>query len=310
MFIEQGFKKENEFWKYLVGSLLVFVASMIGQLPLTIAAFFKVLFEGKALPTTDKEIFKMFDSNIFLLLVLISFVFALLGLFLVVKKLHHQKFIEIITSRAKIDWKRFFFSFFLWFIISGATIILSYYANPTEIEVQFNLIPFLILLFITLTLMPIQTSTEELVFRGYLMQGFYNLSKNKWFPLVMTSVIFGTMHIFNPEVQKMGYIILVYYIGTGFFLGILTLMDEGTELALGFHAANNIVASLLITSDFTVFQTNSVFKDLSEPSVGFDILLPLFIFPILLFIFSKVYKWTNWKEKLTGKNVEINTEIF
>jgi hypothetical protein len=32
----------------------------------------------------------------------------------------------------------------------------------------------------------------------------------------------------------------VYYIGTGLFLGI-TLMDEGMELALGFHAANNLV---------------------------------------------------------------------
>jgi hypothetical protein len=26
----------------------------------------------------------------------------------------------------------------------------------------------------------------------------------------------------------------------------------------------------------------------------------LIIFPLLLFIFSKKYNWTNWKEKLTG----------
>ncbi|MDP5097953.1 MAG: CPBP family intramembrane metalloprotease domain-containing protein, partial [Flavobacterium sp.] len=38
-------------------------------------------------------------------------------------------------------------------------------------------------------------------------------------------------------------------------------------------------------------------------------LVPIFIiFPTLLFIFSKVYKWKNWKEKLTGKLVKINTE--
>jgi membrane protease YdiL (CAAX protease family) len=47
------------------------------------------------------------------------------------------------------------------------------------------------------------------------MQGFANLARDKWFPLLMTSVIFGGMHIFNPEVSKIGYIILVYYIGTG-----------------------------------------------------------------------------------------------
>jgi hypothetical protein len=32
-----------------------------------------------------------------------------------------------------------------------------------------------------------------------------------------------------------------------------------------------------------------------------EIFFPVFIvFPILLFILSKVYKWTNWKEKLLG----------
>ena len=182
-------------------------------------------------------------------------------------------------------------------------IVTSYFVDPSEIKLQFNLIPFLILAVITLVLMPIQTSTEELVFRGYLMQGFFNLARNKWFPLVMTSVIFGTMHIFNPEVQKMGYLILVYYIGTGLFLGIITLMDEGTELALGFHAANNMMAALLITSDFTVFQTHSVFKDLSEPSLDYEAFLPVFvIYPLLIFLFSKVYKWKNWNEKLIGNH--------
>ena len=183
-----------------------------------------------------------------------------------------------------------------------------YYTNPHDFVYNFKPIPFLILAIISIVLIPIQTSTEEYVFRGYLMQGFALLAKNRWFPLLMTSLIFGSMHIANPEVGKMGYIILVYYIGTGFFLGIITLMDEGMELALGFHAANNLVGALLITSDWSAFQTHSIFKDNSSPSVGFEILTPIFIiFPLLLFIFSKKYKWNDWKEKLTG-DIRINLE--
>jgi hypothetical protein len=41
-------------------------------------------------------------------------------------------------------------------------------------------------------------------------------------------------------------------------------MDEGMELALGFHA-NNLVGALLVTSDWSAFQTHSIFKDISEP---------------------------------------------
>lgn len=118
--------------------------------------------------------------------------------------------------------------------------------------------------------------------------------------------MFGLMHLANPEVGKIGPVIMIYYIGTGLFLGILTLMDEGLELALGFHAANNLIGALLVTADWTAFQTHSIFKDISNPSGSFEIVIPIFIiFPILLFIFSKVYKWNNWKEKLLG-TISIN----
>ena len=66
-------------------------------------------------------------------------------------------------------------------------------------------------------------------------------------------------------------------------------MDEGLELALGFHAANNLIASLLLTADWTAFQTNSILKDVSDPSMGnLEIIFPvLVIYPIILFVLSK-----------------------
>jgi len=92
---------------------------------------------------------------------------------------------------------------------------------------------------------------------------------------------------------------LAYYIGTGFFLGILTLMDEGLELALGFHAANNLFTALLVTSSWTAFQTESLFIDISEPSLGAEIFLSLgLLFPLFLWFMAKRYHWSNWKNKL------------
>ena len=189
---------------------------------------------------------------------------------------------------------RISFSFFIWTIFSLLSFLFVYLKSPENFVLNFDLVPFLILVVLGTILIPIQTSTEEYVFRGYLMQGFANLARNRWFPLLMTSVIFGSMHWANPEVVKMGNIIMIYYIGTGLFLGVITLMDEGMELALGFHAANNLIGALLVTSDWSVFQTHSIFKDLSEPSAGIDVILPVVvIYPILLFIFSKKYGWTN-----------------
>lgn len=308
MFLEQGIKPENKFWKYLLGSVFIISASFVGQLPITAAVFYKTFTQHVAFPTTNEGIMNMFESNTTLFLVMISFVFAFAGIYFVVKFIHHQTLLSVTTSRSKVDWKRIWFSFFLWSFFSLVSFLFVYLRAPEQFVLQFKLVPFLILVILGCILIPIQTTTEEYVFRGYLMQGFANLAQNSWFPLLMTSIIFGSMHWTNPEVGKMGNIIMIYYIGTGLFLGVITLMDEGMELALGFHAANNLVGALLVTSDWTVFQTNSIFKDLSEPSAGIDVILPVVvIYPILLFIFSKKYGWTNWKEKLTGniKYVEL-----
>jgi membrane protease YdiL (CAAX protease family) len=302
MFLEQGVKPENKFWKYLIGSVIIITASFIGQIPFSVAVLYKNFMDKAAFPTDNAQVMKMFEPNMTLFLVMISFAFAFAGIYFVVKYLHNQTLLSITTSREKIDWSRVFFSFFLWSVFSVLSFLAIYFRAPENFVLNFKLVPFLVLVVLGSILIPIQTSTEEYVFRGYLMQGFANLSLNKWFPLLMTSLIFGSMHVFNPEVAKMGYIIMIYYIGTGLFLGVLALMDEGIELALGFHAANNLVGALLVTSDWTVFQTHSIFKDLSQPSAGLDVILPVVVvYPILLFIFAKKYNWTNWKEKLTGK---------
>lgn len=302
MFIEQGIKSENKFWKYIIGSLIIIFASFLGQVPLLIALFYETLIKGKPYPSTNDDIMSFFEPNLTLFLILISFVFAMFGIFFVIKYLHNQTMLSITTSRSRVDWNRVLFSFSVWSVFTILSTFLFYVLNPTDFIINFKPIPFAILVVIGTLLIPFQTSTEEYIFRGYLMQGFANLSKNKWFPLVMTSVIFGVMHLSNPEVSKIGNIVFVYYIGTGLFLGIITLMDEGLELALGFHAANNLVSALLVTSDWSAFQTHSIFKDISEPSAGLDVILPvIIIYPILLFIFSKKYNWTNWNEKLTGK---------
>ena len=301
MFIEQGISKDNPFWKYIIGSLIIIMAAFIGQLPLLFVVLAKAI-NGGGIPSTNEEMLKYLEPNLSLFLIMISFVFAIGGVYLAVKYLHKQTFLSVTTARPKVDWSRILFSFSIWALFTVITTFAYVYFEPESFVWNFKPTQFAILFVIAVVLIPFQTSTEEYIFRGYLMQGFGNLAKNKWFPLIMTSVIFGGMHIANPEVSKLGYIIMVYYIGTGLFLGIITLMDDGMELALGFHAANNLVSALLISSDWSALQTHSLYKDVSDPSAGFDVLLPIFIiFPIILLIFSKKYNWTDWKEKLTGK---------
>lgn len=304
MYIAQAFNVLHDWWRYLVGLIFIVIAVVIGQIPFTVAVFMKAMNDGESIFGLDEtKMMTMLESNLNLFLMLLSFAVGLIGLFLVVRLLHKQSITSLTTARSKIDWKRVFFAFILWGVISTGFILFDYYLTPEDYEVNFKMQPFIILCVIAIVLVPLQTSFEEYLFRGYLMQGIGVLVKNKWVPLLTTSIVFGMLHIANPEVDKLGNVIMVYYIGTGLFLGIMTLMDEGMELALGFHAANNLFTALLVTADWTAFQTHSVLKDMSEPTAASftEIFMPVFIvFPILLFIFSKRYNWTNWKDKLFG----------
>lgn len=294
MYISQGYKGKLGLWKYFVIPIALLLVVLLNNL----------LVSALELDINQlmEEQYRSKGKNRFLAEMLLQFAFLLVVLLLWVKFVHKQTITSLTTSRKKISWGRFLVGFALVAITLTIFTIIDYSINPDNYIVQFQLEPFLIMLLIVIILMPLQTSFEEYFFRGYLLQGIGIMAKNRWVPLVLTSVVFGLLHLSNPEVGKLGNIIMVYYIGTGFLLGIMTLMDEGLELALGFHAGNNMIAALLVTADWTVFQTNSILKDVSEPSAGLDIILPvLILYPIYLIILAKIYKWNNWREKLFGK---------
>ncbi|HUH26767.1 CPBP family intramembrane glutamic endopeptidase [Gelidibacter sp.] len=383
MYIAQAFKGLHELWRYVVGLIIAIAGVFVFSIPHGVAIMFKTMQSGSIDPSKMNDpayIMQLFESNINLVFILLPFAGGLLFLLGAVKWLHKQSFTSLTTARPKIDWKRFWVIFFFWGILSSSLVLIDYYMSPEDYVFNFKLQPFLILSIIAILLVPLQTSFEEYLFRGYLMQGIgvssvhryfpfvfifsllgifgylflssyfdlllwetslyfigyggfmlyflnskiaekvsesegylklYSGLKRNFTPLIITSVVFGLLHIANPEVDKLGPIIMVYYIGTGLFLGIMTLMDEGLELSLGFHAANNLFTALLVTADWTAFQTHSIFKDLSDPQAAefMDIFMPVFVmFPIMLFILSRVYKWTDWKGKLFGKVIELPKE--
>ena len=303
-YIEQAYKGKNEWWRYLLSLITVFLGwQVLGIIPLFVVAFnesddFEELIKSSQSAFGDLGI----NSNLYLFVMLLTFVFGLIFLLISVKNIHHRSITSLVTSRDKIDWKRIFYGFGLWFLLSLLFMALDYVISPDHYVYNFKPEAFAILVLVVVVLMPLQTGFEELLFRAYLMQGIGGWFKNAAVPFLFTSIMFGLMHGFNPEVEKLGYMILLYYIGTGFLFGIVTLMDEGSELALGLHAANNIVAAVFVTVNWAAFQTDALFIDISEPSLSLYMFIPVFIvYPLVIFHLSRKYEWSDWKQKLFGK---------
>ena len=297
MFIEQAYKGNNNWWRVLLTALLtsgIFIAN-----------FIMYFISSKEQLQAAYDLMKDIPNNLSLIINLIPFVFLLGLLFLLVYILNNRSILSLTTSRAKVDFKRIFFSFGLIVFISIAGFLFSYYGDNSNIAWNFKPLNFFLLLFISLILFPFQIGLEEYLFRGYFMQQIGIAVRNRWFPLLFTSIVFGLFHSANPEVAEMGFGVMVFYIGTGLLLGVMTLMDEGMELALGFHLGNNLMASILLTSEFSALQTDALFKysgvENTSGTLTEMIISIAITYPIILFILAKKYKWTNWKERLTGK---------
>jgi hypothetical protein len=297
MYIEQGYKGDLGTWNFFVipGFFILF---MIVNYMATVA----MMADGASVEGQMQQMIDQFGKLWVLVISLGVFVIGIAVVFFWALVVHRQSFTALTTSRKKVDWKRVFFMFAFWGIVSGSLILISVYTTPEIYEYNLDWNKFIPLLIVALIMLPLQTSFEEYLFRGQLMQGLGIATKTRWIPFIVTSVLFGLMHAANPEVEKLGMGVMVFYIGTGLLLGAMTLMDEGLELALGFHAANNIIAALMVTSSWTALQTDSIYIDIAEPSFGIVDILPILIgYPLILFILGKIYKWNNWKERLFGR---------
>lgn len=297
MFIQQAYKGDNTSWKVVITTILmlaIFVANIV----------YMLFAEVDTMAEMDKMYEQVANKNFWFASNLSFFVFLLLMLFGLVFYLHQRSIISLTTARSKIDFKRIAFSFGLVILLGIVSFTVEYYMYPGLVVFDFQPVNFVILVLLCLLLFPFQIGFEEYLFRGYFMQQIGIIAGNRWVPLIVTSVMFGLLHLGNPEVAEMGGITMIFYIGTGLFLGIITLMDDGLELALGFHFANNFLAATLVTAEYSTLRTDSLFKYAAQESTTsfYHILVPILIaYPLILIILAKKYKWSNWKDKLLGR---------
>jgi membrane protease YdiL (CAAX protease family) len=299
-FIDKAKDGNNSFSSYLLGIALIISVYLLGSyfLILDLQWNFGIeSFDG----ISQKEIVRILGNNRFLAWLVVPFLFVALFLVIHTKFVHKRTVLSIFSGRENFDWKRVLFSFSLLFLVLSLFLFIQYLSSDSLIF-QFDLQKFIPLFFIAIFLLPIQTSCEEILFRSYILQGIKMRTKKNSIAVLISGLMFGAIHIGNPEIAKIGYHIIVYYMLVGVFLALISLFDNGIELALGYHAANNVFAALMITNNWQAFQTDAVFMDISDPGMGLDTIIGiLFILPLVFFIFYKKYKWHSLKEMWQDK---------
>ena len=302
MYLSLGFKGLNDWWRYLVGVVIIAVFYIAGSIPLTIVQLMRMNQDTSIGSDEIKDFEKTLDftilgidKNVGFLLMIAIFLFALVGFWVVATQVHEKKMKDFITPFSQINYQKILFGFGLWMLLSLLMEGVNYMMAPDTYIFRFEASSFIPLLIISLVFLPLQTSFEELFFRGYLMQGIAFFSKNKWLAILLSSIFFGYVHGANPEVAKYGFWTMqIYYVTAGLFLALITVWDDGLELALGVHAATNIFGATLFTYEGSVLQTDSLFITTQiNPSLMTIAFMGASI--VFIIICHRVFKWPSWK---------------
>ena len=296
--LESTFTGKNNFWRYIVMiAAILIAANTIGALPLLLSMAIKStsnpeVFSQIAANPNDFSVIGL-EPNIGLLMMLFPFITGLFAFMLLVKPLNNRTFRMTINGTGKIRWERFFISASVWLILSALYLFFYLKIDPANFTINNKTSSLIILTVVSVLFIPFQAAFEEVLFRGYLMQGFAALLKNRWFPIIMTSVLFGLLHAFNPEVKEYGFFTMMpQYILFGLIFGVVTVLDDGIEASMGAHTANNAFLCIMVTNKSSALQTPALFEQQNYfPWTEFaGLIISGIVFVLILKI---IFKWND-----------------
>jgi uncharacterized protein len=286
-YLEIAQQGKNSWWRHLLAILLIlFFWIVIGSIVTSIAIIIILLQRGLSFADFSVEqvstFLKSASVETFITLNL-AFIFFAVGIFIAVKWLHKRKFRSLISADSTVNFQRILAGFGVWFLIQALLVATGIIFDAKNYEFTFNPSQWFALLISALILTPIQTSSEELFFRGYLLQAFSHITRNRLVLIFLTSILFMLPHLFNPEMQRGAWIALFYF-GFGALTALITLKDNRLELALGVHAANNL-SFLFVTTKDSVLAVPAMWtaKDTGDPRL--EVLMFLLQSLIFYYIF-------------------------
>lgn len=212
-------------WRYLLG--LVFI--VIGFVALGVGL---VLVRMELPPIDDAWLDQYLELNA-------PFVPVIPLIALVVWAWHRRSPRGLFTAAPRIAWGRAAIAL----AATGApllavSLILGDETVPSDSGIgwMLRIAPFL------LVLTPIQAASEEVLFRGYLLQATAAVTQSRIAILLVNAVAFAALHVINPEAVVSPLPALIGFGLWGAGLAWVALADRGLELVIGAHVANNLVS--------------------------------------------------------------------
>jgi membrane protease YdiL (CAAX protease family) len=287
-FLEQVHLGQTEWYRYFFGIILIlFFWLVLGSLFVVVPLLW-VMLDGDPATAVDLQTGMITGVNPLINYVALNLSFGMMivGVFVTVRFVHGRPFRSIITPAKTFEWRRMWQGFGLWLLLVALASLVEYLVHPEIYTVVFNARRFLPFALVVLLLTPMQTTAEELLFRGYLLQATGHVGRNFVVLSLVNGILFMVPHLGNPELVASAILLPLFYLSFGAVFSYITLRDNSAALAIGAHASNNLYSALFANYTGSALQTESIFL-----VTELDAVYALVSFLVMAVIFYLVLFW-------------------
>ena len=279
----------NDPWRYVVSILLIlFLWFGMGGLPSLLPVILAES-DGDSDTFVDGQTLEIVGYPILdFTSIMLGFVFLWAGLFVAARFVHCRPFLTMVTAYQRVDWRRMYQGFGLYLPLVAAAFLVGYLLEPQDFRLVLDPLALAAFVPAVLALVIVQAGAEEVLSRGYLLQLFGLATSNLLILSLINGVIFALPHLGNPELPAVGeegfWLVCVDFVVFGFLMTVVTLKDEGIELAVGAHVATNFFA--LVTVNYEgLAQTPTVFRWL-DPTFGYTSLAATIVVSVAFYLLA------------------------
>ena len=144
-----------------------------------------------------------------------------------------------------------------------------------DIALYFNKCQFF-KVFVVFVMVFFQSGSEEILCRGFLYQRLRRSFRSPWVAIIGNALVFGVLHLLNPEVSFLGFLNIVLF---GVFGALMIYYFDSMWMAIATHTAWNYMQSIVLglpnsglVFDFSIFKLDAASATNSFAyNVGFGI---------------------------------------
>ncbi len=276
--------KKEKTYRWVLGILFIVLIAMLGVFLLVVLV---VSLESHIYLQNSflSPIYNDQSRTLFFLMIS----FAFISIFIVQKFWHKKTFLSLLTANVKFRYSYFFIAFFITFFLSSLLFLVGlgvsefFYDKKTHLDFTYNSRTYWIYLPFLIFFIPIQAASEEVFFRGYLNQFFYQCITSKLAVFILTSFLFVLAHLPNEEAKSQVYFYLLYIFSYGFFSCLLANRFNGLEVSIGVHTAFNIFVFTILGYRMADFPVTYLFQ-IDYNMTFIEILMSFLAFGLIYFI--------------------------